>query len=541
MVHIRIGCSSCGVRSITIYLKRKSNRNHFSGLFTGIYISNSLTSCQKVLETSRANIVVVEDLSQSRQIHGLRNQLPDLKAIVQISKLHADDLKLDEDYYCWDELLTMSTDDVDIEYSQRLAEIKAGECCALVFTSGTSGDPKGAMISHDNFTWTIEKIASRLDISEYSNEVTMSYLPLSHMAGQLMEVFLPISKAATVYFAEKDAMKLSFMQTLTEVRPTYFIAVPRIYEKLQKRMQELENIGAFEGINFPLDQKKAALGLDRCRSILTCGAPMNNDTKMFFNNSNLPIREWYGMTEAVTVSMSLTDQCSLNSNVGKSLGHSQIKIDNPNGSGRGEICVKGRQVMMGYVKDEKKTCEIIDDDRWLHTGDYGFVDKDGNIFISGRVKEIIITSGGENIAPGFVESLVKAECLAISNAFLIGDNRNFLSILLTLKTQMDNDGAPVDKLASETVEWLREIRAPGYKTLSEILLAGPDPKVLEAFQEIIDRANKNSISKAQKIQKFAILPQDFSFPTGELGPSMKLRRNVVLQKYQAIIEKFYDC
>lgn len=268
---------------------------------------------------------------------------------------------------------------------------------------------------------------------------------------------------------------------------------------------------------------------------------MNIETKKFFRDLGLQIREIYGMTEVVVISLSLKESSNLESNVGKCIDEAQTQILRPDKSGQGEICVRGRQVFMGYINDEQKTREILDDDRWLHTGDYGFIDREGFIHITGRIKEIIITSGGENISPLFVENFLKAECPALSNVFLVGDKRKFLSVLVTLKTQVDCEGSPTDDLAHETIKWLQDIGKKEYKKLSEILIAGPDSDILKTLQTAIDNANKNSVSNAQRIQKFVILPQDFSFSTGELGPSLKLKRNVVLKKYNDIIDKLYDC
>lgn len=195
---------------------------------------------------------------------------------------------------------------------------------------------------------------------------------------------------------------------------------------------------------------------------------------------------------------------------------------------------------MGYLNEMDNTYEAIDENGWLATGDVGYIDNDGYIYITGRLKEIIITAGGENIPPNHCEQLVKSEISAISNAFLVGDKRKFLTVLISLKTQMAPDtGEPRDELAAETLKWIDSMDLK-YTTLSEVLAAGPDPTVIKALQAGIDRANKQAISNAQKIQKFALLPHDFSIPTGEFGPTLKVKRNVVNDKYKAVIEKLYQ-
>lgn len=252
----------------------------------------------------------------------------------------------------------------------------------------------------------------------------------------------------------------------------------------------------------------------------------------------MPILEVYGMSETTGGHSLTTLAAPTFETSGRSMPGIKTKVLNPDENGHGEISIQGRHVFMGYLNEMEKTTEAIDDEGWLRTGDVGYVDKDGYIFITGRIKELIITAGGENIPPVPIENLVKNECLAISNAFLVGDKRKFLTMLVTIKTEMDSEGAPRDELTTEAIKWLEEMDLK-YKNLSDVLAAGPDSKVVEAIQDAINRANKSSVSNAQKVQKFAILSHDFSIPTGELGPTMKVKRNYVSDKYCDIIEKFY--
>jgi long-chain-fatty-acid--CoA ligase ACSBG len=195
---------------------------NFRGIFTGIYTSNSIDACHHILRTSNAQIIVVDDGNQMKKICAAKQGLS-VKAVIQIDGPFDDEVMKHDGFYRWSDLEEMNTDDVEEEYQRRQLEITPNECCAILYTSGTVGNPKGAMISNDNFTWTVKAEAKRLEVSTESQEVLMSYLPLSHMAGQIIDVFLSLYVAATVFFAEKNAIKSSFLDTLLECRPTLFI------------------------------------------------------------------------------------------------------------------------------------------------------------------------------------------------------------------------------------------------------------------------------------------------------------------------------
>ncbi|ETN67093.1 AMP dependent ligase [Anopheles darlingi] len=654
---------------------------HAGGIITGVYTTNSAESVQHVLESSRAQIVVVDDAKQMEKVHSIRANLPLLKAVIQTMPPYAPYVKRDDGYYrsmrqyaehpeiaagndqrpdqqtganngveknklrrnrrasreprepyfrcvntaefdhvqwhvvsphhhhhrhhhhhhhhhhqhepepitsaslstssrpkeqqmklpTWSELVEMNVDDVEEEFNNRLANIAINQCCCLVYTSGTVGNPKGVMLSHDSLTWDSYSIGKRLYQIRYAEEVLVSFLPLSHVAAQMVDIFLTLQFACTVYFADKDAMKGTLLNTLQEAKPTRMLAVPRVYEKIQEKMLSVgaqstalrkmvagwaksvtlqHHLNAMEGKptnswqyrlvrNYLLSKVKDALGFSRCLTLATAAAPMDRETKKYFMSLDLPINEAFGMSES-SGAHSLTAPDSYNfDTIGKALAGCETKIDKPDERGHGEICMRGRHILMGYIGEEAKTQDAVDEDGWLHSGDVGYIDEAGFIYITGRIKELIITAGGENIPPVHVENLVKNELPFVSNAFLVGDKRKFLTMLITLKTQMNLDtGAPKDELTPDTITALKEFGAE-YSKLSEIHAAGPCPKVLKAIQEGIDRANLKAISNAQKIQKFALLKEDFSVPGGELGPTLKVKRNIVAEKNKEIIEKFY--
>lgn len=529
---------------------------------TGLYTTSSVAACQHILENSQAQIVIVDDKIQLGKISEIKSNLPHLLSVIETEN--------------WDDLISSEiTDDVKAEYEKRLKEIIPNQCCSIIYTSGTSGFPKGAMLSHDNLIWdATESVKSFLNMHEImhgGNEAIISYLPLSHLAAFMLDLFIATHVAGTVYFAEITALKANLLQYLQEVEPTIFTAVPRVYEKIEQKVKEnLEQLNFFKRklfswaqnvireehlMRLKSDEKqssslkmsiaqhlvsqpvKALLGFKRCKILTTGSAPISEETKLFFMSLDIFLTELYGMTESSCIhSVPPPYKIPSLKTVGKNLSTAKTKICNANEVGEGEICIKGRHVFMGYLNDIEKTLETIDDDKWLHTGDIGMIDEDEFIFIKGRIKEILITSGGENIAAALIESIVKNECNAISNAFLVGDKRKYLTLLLTFKTMMNEDGSPHDDLASETLNWLKSQNIHHQK-MGEI---EDDLRVKDALQDVINRVNSKAISNPHKIQKFAILPHDFSMITGELTPTMKVRRHVVLEKYQTVIDKLYS-
>ncbi|KAH1023126.1 hypothetical protein HUJ04_012395 [Dendroctonus ponderosae] len=536
------------------------------GIAAGIYTTNSPEACQYSAEVSRANIIVVEDEQQLKKIMKIRANLPNVKAIIQYSGEPTDDSILS-----WNAVLKIGKDASDTILDTRLQNIAINECCTLVFTSGTLGNPKAVMLSHDNLTYDATAIMERLRLTR-GDELIISYLPLSHVAAQVVDIYLSMCAGAAVYFADKDALKGSLVNTLQEVRPTKFLGVPRVYEKIYEKMQQIaaqngfikraiaswakqhtlqHHLNLINGINskswayslassIVFSKIKEALGLQRCNFFCSAAAPLSTDIKKYFLSIDIPVMECFGMSEASGGHTLAVESANNLTSIGMTIPGLKTKIYNPESDGQGELCMYGRHVFMGYINEIEKTKEAIDDDGWLHTGDLGRVDEKGLVYITGRLKELLITAGGENVPPVPIEQNVKYELPFVSNAFLIGDKRKYLSLLVTLKTEVEpNNGAPLDTLLPSTQEALKSLGCPA-TTVTEVLNAGPDPKLIAALEAGIDRANQKATSRAQRIQKVAVLPADFSIPTGELGPTMKVKRRVVENKYSDIIEKLYN-
>lgn len=534
------------------------------GFAAGIYTTNSPEMCEHCAKNCEAQIWVVENAKQLEKVMKIKANLPETCAIIQYSGKPTT-----EGVMSWEELMSLGQEQPEDELEERLKGIAVNQCCTLIYTSGTTGPPKGVMMSHHNLVVAAHNVCVQIE-AEPGNEALISYLPLSHVAAQLADIYVCVYSGATLYFAQPDALKGSLINSLKEVRPTRFLGVPRVWEKVHEKMVEVGK--KTTGIKVPISQwakgvgrknnarrekgnfnkpfgysvasalvfKKVrlALGLDRCKLFLSAAAPIAPEIVKFFHALNIPLTEIYGMSESTGAHTVGLSHAFKYGSAGKTIDAYKTRIHEPDADGNGEICMDGQNVMMGYLRTEDKTKDTIDESGWLHTGDVGKIDADGFLFITGRIKEIIITAGGENVAPVPIEDTLKENLPIISNCMLIGDKKKFLSILITLKVNVDpSTGEPLNTLTKSVVEWCRSIGSSS--TTVDDIINGPDVDVMCAIQDAIDKTNKVAPSNAQRVQKWSILPLDFSIPTGELGPTMKLKRIVVTKKYTQTIEKLY--
>ncbi len=510
------------------------------GFPAGIYTTNSPPQCKYIAEHSDTVVAFAENASQAAKFHKIWDELPGCTALVLM-----DDSSDEADYaYSWSEFLALSDNVTDDQLQERIDGQDPDETCTFIYTSGTTGSPKAVMMTHDNLTWTAEVARQTIDGYEHvEQERIISYLPLSHIAEQLISLHTPVTSGGCTYFAE-SIEKLG--DNLREVRPTMFLAVPRVWEKIQAkivagaaknsnfkkkigvwakgvgleggyRMQKGEAPPMFYGLANKLvfSKVRALLGLDQCRVQITSAAPISKDTLEFFLSLGVPIMEVYGMSECSgPATMSLPTSYQTGS-VGWVLPGTEVKIDSD-----GEICMRGRHILKGYYKNAEATAEAIDDDGWLHSGDLGKLDGKF-LHITGRKKELIITAGGENIAPNMIEGLMKS-IGAVSQFVVIGDRRKHLSALITLdeeklQTTLSAAGSP-----AKTME---------------------DASKCEAVHGFIWKQveEKNvELARVQKIKKIKILPADLSIDAGELTPTMKVKRKIVSEKYASDIEAFYS-
>ncbi|CAI9560204.1 unnamed protein product [Staurois parvus] len=411
------------------------------GIATGIYTTSSPEACHYVASDCRANIIVVENQKQLEKILQIWDKLPDLKAVVQYKgSLQVKHSNL----YTWDEFLELGKDINEEHLDDIINSQKPNQCCVLIYTSGTTGNPKGVMLSHDNITWTAAHASRAGDMqpAEVQQESIVSYLPLSHIAAQIYDLWTGIKWGEHVYFANPDALKGTLVDTLKEAQPTSHMGVPRVWEKIMERIKEVSaqastvkrkmlswamSVNLERNLSPPrngelklflpavadylvLSKIRKMLGFSHCQKHFSGAAPISKGTLEFFLGLNITLYEAYGMSETSGPHVMSSPYTHRFQCCGKAVPGCQMKIVNKDSDGNGEICFWGRTVFMGYLNMEEKTKEVFDEDGWLHSGDIGKMDTDDFLQVTGRIKELIITAGGENVPPipkqsGFVMML----------------------------------------------------------------------------------------------------------------------------------------
>ena len=408
----------------------------------------------------------------------------------------------------------------------------------MIYTSGTTGDPKGVMLTHDNI---VSNVLSGIKVLKISGEYTaLSFLPLSHSFERMVD-YCYFHAGCTIAYAENIQ---TVAQNFLEVRPHLFVAVPRVYEKVQARVLEnaakasplkqkifnwamgvgraaLPDIlaGRSTGLQYALADKlvfskiKERLG-GRFQFAMSGGAPLSRDVAEFFWSAGIRIYEGYGLSEtSPVISVNIVEAVKLGS-VGRPIPGVEVKIAED-----GEILSKGPNVMKGYFGKPEATAEVLDADGWFHTGDIGVIDSDGFLAITDRKKELIVNAYGKNIAPAPIENSLKASRF-VSQAVVVGDRRQFLCALLVPDFEALHPWA----------------EKAGIGAKGEALLA--DRRVRDLFQKEIDGVNAH-LARYEQIRAWDLLPQEFTIEGGEITPTLKVKRRVINQKYGAVLERLY--
>lgn len=552
------------------------------GVSAGVYATNSPELCEHVVTNSQAKVVVVEDESQLQKY--ARVQSTALKCIVVWNKLKNPGVRSQYSVpvLSWEEFMQQGREITEEKVDKRIKKQTLDKPCSLIYTSGTTGNPKGAILTHDNLLWTASTAGKRFGMNQEHRG--LSYLPLSHIAAQQLDCIVPMIYGHSVDIAPRDALKgNNLRQHIVQAHPTYFLAVPRVWEKFKEGIEglvakasplkkmlfrtttgiakalvpdfhtlqekkESSRLSLFERIRYLFEKcilslletlvfkkVKAAMGLDQCHLAASGAGALDPEIVRFFQGLNIRIIDLYGMSESsgpATLPGALGQPAG---SCGQALPGSDIRIANPDENGEGEILIRGRHIFRGYWGNEKATSEALDSEGFLHSGDKGRLDSQGNLFITGRIKELIKTSGGENIPPARIEQKIKQELPIVSQAVVIGEGRNFLTCLITLKTELDAEGNPTERLTPEVIRTLQSIHSSA-KTLQE---ASKDEAVLKFLMQGIQRANQQADSQAQHIQKITVLPEDFSVANGMMTATLKLKRSVIETRYQNEINEMY--
>jgi long-chain acyl-CoA synthetase len=495
-----------------------------------IYQTNSADECHYVLNHSESRAVFVEDAEQLAKVREVQSELPHLESIIVIEP--SGDIG---DAVSLEELRERGRGRDAAEFDERVAAVTLDDSAVYIYTSGTTGPPKGCILTHRNYRNVTTMSESQGMLEE--GDASYLFLPLAHAFALLIQ-FISLDLGAIIAYWEKDSAKI--VANLQEVQPTYFPSVPRIFEKIYTmatsaapdrgqleaavkvglKVRQLQEDGeevpadlqaGFDQAEEALYKGVRALFGGKIRQCVTGAAPIAQEILEFFYACGVPIMEGYGMTETSTVATVNTLPEHRFGSVGKPIPGQEVKIAED-----GEVLLRGPNIFQGYYKNEEATNETLEEG-WLHTGDLGSIDEDGFLFITGRKKDIIITAGGKNITPANLENGLKQNRW-ISQAVVIGDRRPYLIALVTL----DPEEAPV--FAKENgleVDDLPE---------SEAMRA--------AVQEQVDEVN-SKVGPVEQIKKFKILDHDLSQETGELTPTLKVKRNVVNEKFAAVVDEVY--
>lgn len=507
--------------------------------FCGIYNTNKNEQCTHIINTGECGTLIVENYKLFADSYNKKEVLDDMVnhkiRIIVIDASDVDKYPIPTQYK--DTLCVCNWNDLRLAqiFNNTLSDLphpKLSDICTLIFTSGTTGNPKAVEVTHQNVCTVVDGVLDRFKMRMFDERV-VTYLPLSHIAGQALDIYCPIYVGGQIHFARSDAMKGSLKNTLLAAKPTIFFGVPRVWEKLREglmKVAEKTYVGKtgkvletvmnviktieyqynssdnwyYQTILYPLtsvssrvvNKIKEQLGLDRCRYFATGAAPITNEVLKYFAGIGIPIFELYGMSETCGV-LTVSDPAnSIRGSCGNPIKGVHIKI-----GANQEILAKGGNVFNRYHNYQGDSG--IDAESYIHTGDCGRLDDRGFLYITGRLKELLITAGGENIPPVLIEDIVKSILAQDTQCVLVGDRKKYLTMLIFNPSEEK-------QLDDQTVE----------KAIKEYNI-------------------KHAISNAQKVQKFKIIREPLTVDNGMITPTLKLKRSVIVKTYQSVIDEMY--
>jgi long-chain acyl-CoA synthetase len=500
------------------------------GVAVPIYETSSAEQAQWILSDSGAVAVVVETGAHASLVESVRDRLPELRHVWAIE---AGDL---------DAVAARGSGVAEQQLADRRAGVDADSLATIIYTSGTTGRPKGCELTHGNLLYVAELAPTVIPAMRAEAASSLLFLPLAHVFARIIQVSCVQNGARLGHTGDLTQL----LADLGTFQPTFLVAVPRVFEKVYNGARQKAHAGGkgaiFDraervavawskaqdtggpGLGLNLQHKlfdalvygklRAAMG-GKVEYALSGGAPLGERLGHFFRGIGVTILEGYGLTETTGPSTVSGPDALKVGTVGRPAPGSAVRI-----AEHGEIQVRGPQVFRGYWNNPTATAETMRDG-WFATGDIGVIDPEGYVTITGRIKELIVTSGGKNVSPAILEDKIRAHPL-VSQCMVVGDNRPFIGCLITLDAEalpgwLESKGRPTDTAMRDLVS---------------------DPEVTAEIQAAVDAANKQ-VSKAESIRSFAILPVEWTVEGGQLTPSLKLKRSVVMKEFAGEVEKIY--
>ncbi len=504
-----------------------------------IYQTNSPEECEYVLRHSEARAVFCENAEQLAKIERIRDKCPALEHVIAFEGARAGSISLES-------LIERGTEVSELSVDERVAAVSPEDMASLVYTSGTTGPPKACILTHRNFMEATHALEERLDLTRTDAPIEFfMFLPLAHVFARIVQVFT-LDLGGTLTYWQRDPTRL--LDDIREARPTYFPSVPRVWEKIYTaatsgiadeprpkralfgwalkvghRVRELERSGRTPGPLLAAQHRLAdRLVLSKVRDLfggrlelaVTAAAPIGREVLEFFDACGILLVEAWGMTETCAAGTVNTDLEMKMGTVGRPVPTLEMRI-----APDGELLTRGPNIFRGYFKDEEATRETLPDG-WLATGDLASIDPEGFVSITGRKKDLIITSSGKNITPSNLENALK-QSRWISEAIVYGDRRSYLVALLTL----DPDEAP--KLAEQLNISL------------DISAMATDERVRAEITNVVEAVNER-FARIEQVKRFAILDRELSQQDGELTPTLKVKRAVVYREFADVFNGLYD-
>ncbi len=513
-------------------------------VLTTIYPTLTAKQANWIIQHSESKVVFCGDKKQGQKVLSIIEDLHKVEKVVTFDNSTFDHPK----FLTLDDFINNGKTRIKNypdEFKDIANSIKKDDLLTLIYTSGTTGEPKGVMLTHFNLCANIEGTLDFISISK--DDTLLSFLPLSHTFERMAGHLLPFSVGAKIAYAE-SILKVS--ENMLDIKPTLMVSVPRLYEKIYSKIMDKvskssfakraifnwaikqgkkSNLRKLKGKkpgpvlknNLKLAQKLVFSALQekfggKIRFFVSGGAPLSKEINEFFNAAGLVILEGYGLTEtSPVVTVNLLEKNKLGT-IGKALPNVEVKIEKD-----GEIIMSGPNRMVGYYKDEVATKECIEENGWFHTGDIGVMDEDGYITITDRKKNIIVTAGGKNVAPAPMENVLVSSKW-VDQILIIGDRQKYLAALVV-------------PAFPNLEEWAEE-KGIVWKEKKELL---KNAEVKKLYDKIIFESMEG-FAQFEKVKKYILLPQEFSIESGELTPSLKVKRSVVVTRYKKLIDDLYN-